>query len=392
MRGERDTDRTDPDRTDSVRTMKLTGVDHSPMGDRTHLDRLDAVLEDRDLEAIWVARSNSFAWLTHGSNVVDVGSEVGVAAAGYDGSSLVVVTANNERQRFREEELSEDVRVEAFDWWKGSLAEAVAERSPTPAAADFDVPGLRRVDVSSLRQPLTTADVELAREIGETAADAVESTCRELTPETTEREASALLHRRLVDRGFTVRCVLIGGAERAPKHRHVTPQPTPLGQYAVVTTGVERYGLFDSITRIVGFDPPEWLTERHVVASKVHATALSATRSVGRAGGPAREVFDAIRHAYDELGYPDEWRNHHQGGAAGFAMREWIASPESHATVRLPMTFAWNPTLPGAKSEETVLVTERGCEVLTTTGEWPTSRFEAVGFDTEIALSDVLVR
>jgi Xaa-Pro aminopeptidase len=362
------------------------------MVDGAHLDRLDAFLDEHDLEAVWLARSNSFAWLTRGSNVVDVGSEVGVAAVGYDGSSLEVLTANNERDRFREEELPGDVTVDAFDWWEGSLAEAVADRSPTPAGADFEVPGLRRVDVSSLRRPLTAADVDLSRDVGEAAAAAVEAACRELTPETTEREASGLVHRRLVDSGFTVPCVLIGGADRARRHRHFTPQPTPIGEYAVVTAGVERYGLYDSITRIVAFDPPDWLSERHAVASRVHATALAASRAVGRSGGTAGEVFDAIRDAYDELGHPGEWRNHHQGGAAGFAMREWIAAPGSDASVRLPMTFAWNPTLPGAKSEETVLVTDDGCEVLTTTGEWPTSRFEAVGFDTEIPLSDVLVR
>lgn len=362
------------------------------MVDEQHLARLDDFLEQRSLEAVWFARPNSFAWLTRGSNVVDLGSEYGVAAAGYDGTSIEVVTTNNERDRFRSEELPDVVSVHAVDWWKRSLPEAVAERSPTPAGADFDVPGLESVNISSLRQPLTPADIALSREIGETAAMAVESACRELTPETTEREASAVLHQRLVEDGFNIPCVLIGGQDRAQKHRHFTPQPTALGGYAIVTAGIERYGLFDSITRIVAFDPPTWLQERHRVASRVHATALAATRSAGRTGGTARDVFEAVQAAYTELGYSTEWHNHHQGGAAGFAMREWVAGPESDAAISLPMTFAWNPTLSGAKSEETVLVTETDCEVLTRTENWPQSTFEAVGYELEMRLNDVLYR
>lgn len=360
------------------------------MIDQARLDRLDSMLESRSLQAVWFARKNTFAWLTGGSNAVDHGTDVGVAAVGYDGDAVEVVTSNNEVDRFRSEELPSDVTVHSFDWWTSSLEEEVADRSPTPAAADFDVPGFESVDASSLRQPLTERDVELARAMGSDAATAVESACRELTARTTEREVAALLHRELVDAGFTVPCALVGGGDRTLKHRHFTPTDSPIGDYVIVTAGVERHGMYDSITRIVAFDPPEWLTERHEVTARVHATALAATREVGRNGGTAGDVFGAIQDAYSELGSPDEWRNHHQGGGAGFAMREYVAAPDSDADISLPMTFAWNPTLPGAKSEETVLVTGTDCELLTRTPEWPRSSYEAVGYDLEMSLNDVL--
>lgn len=360
------------------------------MIDQRHLDRLDALLEDRSLEAVWFARTNTFAWLTGGSNTVDLGSEVGVAAVGYDGDDLEVVTSNNERDRFRSEQLPTEVTIRSFDWWESSLAAAVADRSPRPAAADFAVPGLETVDASVLRRPFTAADVDLARPMGTDVATAFETACRKLTSDTTERRASAILHRELVDAGFAVPCVLIGGQDRALKHRHFTPTSSPLGNYAIVTAGVERHGMYDSITRIVAFDPPDWLAERHEVTARVHATALAATRMAGRNGGTTGDVFEAIQRAYTELGHPDEWRNHHQGGAAGFAMREYIAAPHGDVAITLPMTFAWNPTIPGAKSEETVLVTESDCELLTRTDDWPRSTYAAVGYDFEISLNDVL--
>ena len=113
---------------------------------------------------------------------------------------------------------------------------------------------------------------------------------------------------------------------------------------------------------------------------RVEATALEATRDAaadggdgdGRDGGTAGDVFDAIADAYDDLGEAGEWRKHHQGGAAGFAGREWIATPDGDERVDAPMAYAYNPTVRGAKSEDTVLVTDEGVEVLTRTGEWPT--------------------
>ena len=40
----------------------------------------------------------------------------------------------------------------------------------------------------------------------------------------------------------------------------------------------------------------------------------------------AGDVFAEIQAAYGAVDHPDEWRRHRQGGAAGFAGREWIAT------------------------------------------------------------------
>jgi len=145
-------------------------------------ERLDAYLDERGLEAVWFAKPNGFAWLTGGDNVVDADADFGVGAAGYDGD-LRVITDDIEADRLADDELPDAVAVESFPWHANSLAEAVTERSPAPAAADFDVPGFERVDGSRLRQPLTDDDVERYRELGREAAAAVETVCRNLEPE-----------------------------------------------------------------------------------------------------------------------------------------------------------------------------------------------------------------
>ncbi|MFC6720641.1 M24 family metallopeptidase [Halobacteriaceae archaeon SHR40] len=357
----------------------------------SRIERLDSLLAAESLSAVWFARPNSFAWLTGGNNVVDRTADAGVAAAGYDGEQVTVITNNIEQNRLQEEELPESVTVESFDWYEGTLSEAVKATSQTPAAADFDVTGFEDISGSELRQPLLDADIDQYRALGETVAEAVESVCRSVTPETTEREAAARLRGKLAAHGIETPVALVGGSERAPEYRHLTPTETPLDRYAIVSVTTQRDGLFASCTRTVAFDPPEWLEERHRAATRVEASALVATRAVGKEGGQAASIFEQIQDAYESLSWSGEWRNHHQGGAAGFAGREWIATPDSEAPVHLPMAYAWNPTVEGAKSEDTVLVTESGYETLTE-GDWPTETVEAVGFDEQFERPAILHR
>ena len=360
------------------------------MTGRDRLDRLDDLLAERDLNAVWFARPNAFAWLVGGNNVIDRESDVGVAAAGYDGEEVAVITDDIEADRLRDEELPDDVVVEAYPWHENSLAGAVGARSPTPAAADFDAPGFESVDASPLRQPLTDEDVEAYRTLGRETAAAVEAVCREIQSGDTEHEVASALRVALSARGIEAPVVLVGGAGRAAKYRHYAPKRVELGDYALVSVTAERAGLHASVTRTVAFDPPEWLAERHRAAMTVEATALAATRDVAAEGGTAGDVFAAIREAYDGVGHPDEWRRHHQGGAAGYAGREWIATPDHDAPVTVPMAYAWNPTVQGAKSEDTVLVTEDGFEVLTRTGDWPTETVDALDSDAEIERHGIL--
>ena len=349
-------------------------------------DRLDEYLDTRGLDAVWFARPNGFAWLTGGDNVVDDDAALGIAAAGYDGD-LRVVTDDIEADRLAAEELPDAFAVESFPWYADSLAEAVAERSPAPAAADFDVPGFERVDGSRLRQPLTDDDIERYRELGREVAAAVETVCRNLEPEDPEYEVAAGIDISLASRDVDTPVVLVGGAERAQSYRHFTPTDAALGDYALVSVTAERAGLYASMTRTVAFDPPEWFERRHRAAARVEATALAATEAaasgaLGRSEttppNSAGAVFDAIREAYDAVGFADEWRRHHQGGAAGFAGREWIATPESDEPVRQPMGYAWNPTVRGTKSEDTHLVAPDRTEPLTKPGQWPTHEVEPV--------------
>ncbi|ELY42018.1 M24 family metallopeptidase [Natronorubrum sulfidifaciens] len=362
-------------------------------------ERLEAFLESEEFDSVWFARPNAFAWLTGGNNVIDRETDAGVAAVGYDGSAFRIVANNIEADRLAAEEVpdleADAVSLETFPWYAESLEEAIAGRvaADERAAADIGVPGLERVDPTPLRQPLTEHDRERYRTLGRETASAVEAVCRELQPEDSEHEVASALRVALSARDIEAPVVLVGGSERAQQYRHYTPTEAALGEYALVSVTTQRAGLHASCTRTVAFEPPAWLEDRHEAAARVETTALAATQAAASAGGTAGDVFEAIQDAYDAVGWDGEWERHHQGGAAGFAGREWIATPDHDAAVTAPMAYAWNPTVDGAKSEDTVLVTtgdDASVDPLTATGNWPTTTVQSVDGDLELERPAVL--
>lgn len=361
------------------------------MTELTKLDRLDSYLATNDLETVWFATPPMFAWLTGGSNLIVREGAAGIAAAGYDGDHITVITTDIEGQRLIKEEIDHNVRLVEYPWHERSLEEAVMENTATPAAADFECGNLSRVDRSVLTQPLTDSDVKRYRTVSQETAEAVEEVAIDASPTDTEVDLAAHLSHTLHQRKIESPVVLVGGEKRVQQYRHFTPTDTKVGGYAILTVVGTRYGLNAAVTRTVEFDnAPHWLEDRYEDISRVAATMAAATWREGIHGGSAGDVFETIQVAYDKLGYGNEWQNHHQGGALGYASREWVATPSHDAPVELPMTYAWNPTVKGAKTEDTILATKDGIEVLSITGEFPTRTAEAIGIDAELTLPDIL--
>jgi antitoxin VapB len=129
------------------------------------------------------------------------------------------------------------------------------------------------------------------------------------------------------------------------------------------------------------------LTDRLQSLAHIDAAANLSTKP-GRTLG---ELIFILQRAYEDNGFDGEWRKHHQGGPTGYMNREVIAYPGSDIKVRANQAFAWNPSIPGAKSEDTTLCTPSGIEVLTAhSEEWPTlvGRFNGQ----ELPRAGILVR
>jgi len=90
-------------------------------------------------------------------------------------------------------------------------------------------------------------------------------------------------------------------------------------------------------------------------------------------------VSVSTRGEVRDTGFADEWKLHHQGGPCGYGPRDFVAVPGHPAQVLCDQAFAWNPSITGTKSEDTILVGPDRNEILSATGNWPTTHYEAGG-------------
>ena len=169
---------------------------------------------------------------------------------------------------------------------------------------------------------------------------------------------------------------LIATDERIFNYRHPLPTSKRLERYAMLVLCGRQRGVVCSITRLVHFGPlPEVLRHKAEAVARVDAKMIAAIR----AGESLKDIFQWAVQAYADSGYPEEWRLHHQGGAAGYEPREYLATPGSTEVVTLGQAYAWNPSITGVKSEDTILVGEKGNEILTAIPGWPVIQVDVNG-------------
>jgi Xaa-Pro dipeptidase len=296
------------------------------------------------------SRPADVRWLLCGrGRPVDVSAPTSPYTVVLDGSSARVHFPDIEHPRVQAEERLDELGYELvpYAWHEGHGLEETA-----PA-------------LDTLRLALDDAERDRYRAAGADAADALRRTLPRLRPELTELEAAAELAHEARRRGFTTPVVLVAGDERQQVHRHPIPTEAPLGRHALLAITAEREGLHVSLTRLVSFGPPPPELERLVrTTAEVDAAYLAASTP----GATLGDVFAQGAEAYAAQGFPEEWRRHHQGGLTGYRGREVFATPGEETRIPESAALAWNPSITGgAKSEDTILVSTHGVEVVTRT-------------------------
>jgi Xaa-Pro dipeptidase len=359
----------------------------------TKVARVRGYLAANDLAGVLITRQDNFAWLTAGKdNHVVAGSDVGVASLLITPDARFVLTNRIEAGRIADEEVGgQGWEPRTFDWYEsGATAAAVREVVGDGAfAADTPFPNARSLDhaFDELRADLLPEELERYREVGRIASDAMVHACESLHQGQTEHEIAADLARRAAAHGARPGVVLIATDERIAKYRHPIPTDKKLRDYAMLVLGASKWGLQVSVTRFVSFHRlDEDMRRKWRDVSQIAAYFTLATRP----GRPWGEVFRGATELYAELGYPEEWRLHHQGGPTGYRGRDFTATFDSPGAVSAHQAAAWNPSITGTKSEDTILVSDAGHEFITRHGKWPMLTVERDGQKLEFA--DVLVR
>ena len=335
-------------------------------------DRIQALLAERQLDALILQRVSSFAWATCGAaSYVNTAATTGEATLLITPSGRHLITNNIEATRLEgEEKLAEQGwQFHVAPWYEAPGVAAQLSRG-SRLGADGPVPGAQDLshDLARLRANLTPVEGQRFQTLGRLCAEAIDSAVRAVRPGQTEYEISAILAREADRRGAQAIVNLIATDERVFAYRHPLPTGKELERYAMLVLCGRRWGLVCSVTRLVHFGRlPDELRRKAEAVAQIDATFLDATRP----GQTLGQVFGRATAAYAESGFPDEWQLHHQGGPAGYEAREYIATPDSQDLVQAGQVYAWNPSITGVKSEDTILVTDSGTEVLTAIDGWP---------------------
>jgi Xaa-Pro dipeptidase len=335
--------------------------------------RVQRLLDENQLSAVLLRRSENIAWATCGQ----VEARVLIPSATWVTSVLLTgdgrkyyFAPKNEAPRLAAEEFAGiDYEPVLYPWYENDCVGAAQKiAGGAEIGSDIAEPGLVPVHLGALRASLTEAEIARYRWLGRKTAEATAEVLQELQPGITEYEMEALVSDLLLSEGILPSVLLMAVDERILNYKHAVARGRSLESYGMLNLCSRKWGLAISITRFVYFgDLPSELGARFASAARVNAALLDATRT----GKTSAELFKAAQSAYAAEGFPGEEELHHQGGATGYGEREWLATPAGKELVVDNQAFAWNPSIRGGKVEDTVLLHDGRIETLTETPDLP---------------------
>lgn len=356
---------------------------------RTRIALVQAFLVANKYDGILISRVDNFAMATGGKrNWVWTAGDAGANSLFVTkGGDAYYVGNTIEQGRATDEELEGlECGVRSFLWFDDSAANVVKKEFKGKLVSDDGSLGENvNGKLAMLRSLLTPAELEKYRVLGKLAAESMLATLDSIEPGMSEADIAA----RLVAEGFKRRCqvpvFLVAADERITKYRHPIPTQGPLLDGPLKERAVRGYvmvvgcflceGLVVSMTRFkrVG-EIPLFVPDAYNRICAVDAAMQEATEP----GKTLGDMFAACQRAYKEYGFPEnEWHNHHQGGATGYAGRTCKGSPGetfpilddawrkrvydvSGIGTEFGMAFAWNPSAVGVKSEDTFILLPNG--------------------------------
>lgn len=335
---------------------RLDLVDPVPPEERLRLvdrrlQRVRELVAEQGASIAVLSSRADVAWLTAGGqHHVVLSSETGVGRLVVSATGATLLAPSIEVDRLAAEELAGlDIEVAGVPWWEPSALDAAVGR----IAADRRIVDNAALEIAlcAERSVLEDADIERLSTLGQHAERAVTDAIAAVEPGWTEDDLAAALLGGLA--GSRAPVVLVAADERIEHYRHPLPGSHPIRGRVMLVLVAEAWGLHVALTRIRELAPPSpMIAERLRAVADVQRAMIAATR----VGAMLGDVFAAAQAAYATAGVPDEWRNHHQGGTIAYHGREVVATPGDRTLIRAGMAFAWNPSIAGAKAEDTFVL------------------------------------
>ena len=337
------------------------------------LTRLRERMVERELAAVHLRTIPNTGWITGGAGLyVDVATDHAAASIVVTSDRAYVLTNPIEAPRLQDEEaldaLGFDFIIEpwyAGGAWLRDLLGRGHVGSDVAGDATVDL----EPDLQDLRSHLHAEEVARLRVICAQAAHALDVAIRGVTPGMTEFDAAARSAAASQAWGGQAIVNLVASDDRIARYRHPLPTGKVIAKAVLMGLCMRRQGLIAAISRMVYFGTvPDELRDKARAVAQVDARLILGTQ----AGRTLGDLFAIAQQAYRDVGDPEAIAQHHQGGSIAYKSREILAQPDDPTILGVHQAFAWNPSVRGAKSEDTVLLGEAGPEILTEIAGWPT--------------------
>lgn len=345
--------------------------------------------KEQNLKGMLFTQVRNVYWITAGlaNNQIVLNKDVGAASLLIMADGKKYFVANGaEADRMMDGVLKElGYELKFFDWYnanpkndvRGALIDELADGGTIGSDAAFpntkDVAGAFK----PLRFQLLDSEIERYKWLGEQCTEATQEVCKIIKPGMNEYEIEAITAQEFWKRGILPTVILTAVDDRVIKYRHALPGGATLKKYAMINIVAEKWGMPIAVTRFVHFgEMPEDLKTKFEKTAIVNAHFQLHTKP----GTDVAEMWEKIKTWYASVGYEGEWKLHHQGGAIGYDDREWVVYPNIDAQILPNQGFAWNPTITGAKVEDTFVSTDSGNIIVTRSGKWPMINVELDGY------------
>ncbi|WRS27167.1 M24 family metallopeptidase [Oscillospiraceae bacterium MB08-C2-2] len=321
-------------------------------------------LAELDVNAVVIRKQCNFSWITAGGRgFIGLASENACGCIVVSKDAVYLFANNIEAPRLANEELPEGFAQVVSTLWEndGTLNQLIADKVGTFVEDSALEPFFKEQ-----RTLLCEEEIQRYRVLAKETVEVVEQVCRELPQGATEVEIAGMLAQGFWKRAIEPITLLVAADDRSNHVRHYVPTEKKVQKGVILSVCARRHGLIVSATRIVAFDKAFAAGYRNLL--KVEADMFDSIK----AGNRISDVFAAGCASYASNGLPEEWQNHHQGGLTGYVAREIRADHSTGTEILVNQAYAFNPSVKGAKCEDTVLVTEQGLEFLTDpTAQWP---------------------
>ena len=328
-----------------------------------------ALLEKTGHAGIIIKKQPNFSWISSGGRgFIGLASEGACASIVVTKDGVFVAGNNIELPRLAAEEFPEGFADPiSLPWQEDGTIDALLKKRFGKLTNDAEQDAWFR----KTRVKLLECEEARYAKLGKISAQALEDVCASIKPGISEFEISGRISELYWAAGIEPITVLIAADERSSLLRHYVPTSKKAKKGVICSICARAGGLVVSATRLASFSKNFAPGYKNLL--KVEQAAFEATKPGVEMGNIYKKLLDA----YTQNGFSGEWNNHHQGGLTGYQAREIRVLSDTKEKVSAHQAFAWNPSVIGAKCEDTILVGENSrLSILTKTGKnWPIIKY-----------------